>query len=171
MKFLTSLACLVLLVLAALLPVQVNAEPPLSTRMITAEKLFLPVPFNVSNTIYTAKKYAVQSPVDGWITGMYFTYTGPNAITSGTSANIVAKIGGVSLTTISITAPSPTAVLAAISSTVASPKDVSTTGDVTKGQVIELGATGSPLMTGTSGGEGLMVLEITPNYTPVRFRQ
>lgn len=170
MKFLTSLACTVLLGLAALLPLQANAQPPLETRMNTAEKVFLPVPFNVSNTIYGAKRYAVASPVDGWVTGLYFTYEGPNAITSGTSANIVAKIGGVSLTTISVTVPSPTAVLAAISST-ALPKDVSTTGDVTKGQVIELGATGSPLMTGTTGGEGRMVIEVTPNYTPARFRQ
>lgn len=171
MKFLKTIS-FTCLTLALLVVAQTgNAAPADSKRVSRAEKVNLVVPFNVSNTIYTAKKYAVASPVDGWITGLYFTYEGPNAVTSGTSANIVAKIGGVSLTTISITVPSPTSVLAGISSTVNSPKDVSTTGDVTKGQVIELGATGSPLMTGTTGGEGRMVIEVTPNYTPARFRQ
>lgn len=159
------LAAAVLLVAGA-----VHAAPPLETRMDTAEKVFLPVQVNVSGTINAAKRYAVTSPVNGWITGLYFTYEGPNAITSGTAANIVAKVGGVSLTTISITVPSPTAVLDVISST-ATVKQVSTTGDVTKGQAIELDATGSPLMTGTYGGEGRMLIEITPNYTPARFRQ
>lgn len=159
------LAAAVLLVAGA-----AYAAPPLEVRMNTAEKVYLPLHVNTSSTINTAVRYATPSPVDGWITGLYFTYEGPNAITSGTAANFVAKVGGVSLTTISITVPSPTAVLDAISST-ATVAQVSTTGDVTKGQTIEVDATGSPLMTDTSGGLGRMLIEITPNYTPARLRQ
>lgn len=136
MKTIKLLSGVIMLALCAMLAIPALAASNDAKRLDQAEKIYLPVPFNVSNTIYTANKYAVQSPVDGWITGLYYTYEGPSAITSGTSAVIVAKIGGVSLTTISITVPSPTAVLASISSSVPNPKYVSTTGDVTKGQVI-----------------------------------
>ena len=156
------------LAILAMVPLATHADPSNEAAIKQAEKVRLTVPLNVSNTVYTANRYAVASPIDGWVTGLYYVYEGPNAITSGTSAIVVAKIGGVSLTTISITVPSGTAVLGTISSTTTA-KAVSTTGDVTRGQVIEFAATGSPVMSGN--GYGRLTVEITPNYTPARFRQ
>lgn len=169
MKSLRKLTAALVLGLIALLPMASHASPPNEAEMKVAEKRILTLPFDVSNTIYSATRYAVASPVDGWITGLYFTYEGPQTITSGTSANIVAKIGGVSLTTISITVPSGTTVLGVVSST-ARVSQVSNTAKVTKGSAIEFAATGSPLMTG-AGGKGRLTVEVTPNYTPARFRQ
>lgn len=157
---------LLMLALALVVSLTFNAfaEKTLDTRMESAEKVRITLPYNVSDTINAANNYAVISPVKGWVTGLYYTHLGPAAITSGSSANIVAKIGGVSMTTISVTVVSGTQALGVISSTVAAPRFVSTTGDVNRGQVIELDDTGSPVMTGTVGGPGFMTLEITPNY-------
>lgn len=135
------------------------ASPPLETRMNVAEKVGLTLPVDVSNTVYSATRYAVASPVRGRITGLYFTYEGPNAITSGTSAIIVAKVGGVSATDPSLTVPSGTTVLAAVSDTAA----YATATKVKKGEVIEFALTGSPIMAG-AGGKGRITLEITPDY-------
>ncbi|CAB4136920.1 hypothetical protein UFOVP315_2 [uncultured Caudovirales phage] len=155
--------------LLAMLAGMVFADPVDSKRVELAEKVRLVLPYNVSSTINGARTTAVQTPISGWLTGLYYTYEGPNAITSG-SAVIFPIISGVSVTTLSLTVPSGTVAFAPVSRTTTVAR-VSTTADISAGTVITISGTGSPVISGANGGLGNIVLEITPNYTPARFRQ
>lgn len=170
MKFLKSLAFALIAASAVLLAQVVEAEAPNEQRLYRAERFAVALPFNISSTINAGQRYAINSPTRGYVTGLYYVYEGPNAVSGGTAANIVAKVNGVSLTTISLTVPNNAAVLSSAMSIVSKDK-ASNANRVARGGVIEIAATGAPVMAGTLGGQGRIVVEVTPDYVPTRFQQ